>query len=79
MYGVYQTFYQSNFLSSESKSNISWIGSIQSSLLLIVGTLAGPIYDAGYLRPMLYAGTFLSVFGMMMTSICKTYWQVVLA
>ena len=79
MYGVYQTFYKSDFLSSQSESNISWIGSIQSFLLLVVGALAGTFYDAGYLRALLCIGVFLSVFGMMMTSICTTYWQVILA
>lgn len=31
------------------------------------------------MRSMLYIGTFLVVFGMMMTSICKQYWQFILA
>jgi len=79
MYGVYQTFYQTNFLRSESASNISWIGSIQSFLLLFVGAMTGIIYDAGYLRSLLWLGAGLSIFGMMVTSICKTYWQVLLA
>ena len=78
-YGEYQTFYQVDFLSSESASNISWVGSIQAALLFIVGAATGPIYDAGHLRQLLVVGTFMTVFGMMMTSICKTYWQVFLA
>ncbi len=67
------------FLSSESESNISWIGSLQAFLLVIVGVVTGPIYDAGHFRTLIFVGTFLTVFGMMMTSICKTYWEVVLA
>ena len=41
--------------------------------------MAGPFFDMGYLRTLLVLGTFLNVFGMMMTSICTTYWQAFLA
>ena len=66
-------------LSAQTASNISWIGSIQAFLLLIIGVATGPIYDAGYFRTLVAVGSFLVVFGMMMTSICKDYWQVMLA
>ncbi|TVY13218.1 Aspyridones efflux protein apdF [Lachnellula arida] len=79
-FGAYQTYYETGLLAHESPSNISWIGSIQAFLLLFVGGLiTGPIYDAGYLRGLVIAGSVLGVTGMMMTSICKEYWQVVLA
>ncbi|KAL8768302.1 MAG: hypothetical protein Q9209_005441 [Squamulea sp. 1 TL-2023] len=35
MYGVFQTYYESHTLRDESHSNIAWIGSLQSALLLI--------------------------------------------
>ena len=79
MYGVYQTFYESQTLSHESESNIAWIGSLQGGLLLIVCFFAGPVYDAGYFNALIYTGAILNVVGMMMTSICKSYWQTVLA
>ncbi|TVY42019.1 Aspyridones efflux protein [Lachnellula subtilissima] len=79
-FGAYQTYYETGLLAHESPSNISWIGSIQAFLLLFVGGLiTGPIYDAGYLRGLVITGSALGVTGMMMTSICKEYWQVVLA
>jgi hypothetical protein len=79
-FGAYQTFYEENLLKDQSPSNISWIGSIQAFMLLIVGGfMTGPIFDAGYMRAMVLTGSFASVFGMMMTSICNEYWQVVLA
>ena len=77
--GVYQTFYEQNFLSGESPSDISWIGSVQAFLLISGSIVAGPLYDRGYLRLLLYTGSFLTVFGMMMTSICTAYWQAFLA
>ncbi|KAL7786730.1 major facilitator superfamily domain-containing protein [Trichoderma ceciliae] len=78
-FGVYQTFYETNLLSHEAPSNISWIGSIQAFLLLIIGIATGPLFDLGYFYVLLSAGSFMVVFGMMMTSLCHEYWQVMLA
>ena len=76
---VYQTFYEQNFLSGESPSDISWIGSVQAFLLISGSIVAGPLDYRGYLRLLLYTGSFLTVFGMMMTSICTPLWQAFLA
>ncbi|KAI1849994.1 hypothetical protein JX265_003367 [Neoarthrinium moseri] len=78
-FGVYQTYYQDGPLRDMSPSAISWIGSIQSFLLLFVGVISGPLYDKGHLRSLLVSGSVLVVFGMMMTSLCTQYWQLVLA
>ena len=45
-FGSYQAYYETNLLTTSTPSAISWIGSIQAFLLLIVGALSGPIYDA---------------------------------
>ncbi|KAH0012615.1 MFS general substrate transporter, partial [Aureobasidium melanogenum] len=78
-FGAYQTYYETGILSSSSPSDISWIGSVQAFLLMLVGALTGPIYDAGYFRALLAVGSFGVVFGFMMLSLAKTYWQVILA
>jgi len=78
-FGVYQTYYETDILSNESPSTISWIGSMQAFLLMLVGALTGPVYDAGYFRELLAVGSFLVVFGHMMLSICTEYWQAFLA
>ena len=78
-FGVYQTYYEIQILRSTSPSAISWIGSIQAFLLMMVGALTGPVYDAGYFRALVAAGSFLVVFGHMMLSLCTEYWQVLLA
>ncbi|KAL2795207.1 major facilitator superfamily domain-containing protein [Aspergillus keveii] len=78
-FGVFQTYYESGALFSRSSSDISWIGSIQATMLLLVGFITGPIYDRGHLRALLIAGSFGIVFGTMMLSLCKEYWQVLLA
>lgn len=78
-FGVFQTYYESGELFTKSSSDISWIGSIQSFMLLAVGIFVGPIYDRGYLRSLLVVGNFGVVFGHMMLSLCTEYWQVLLA
>lgn len=101
-FGLFQTYYENNPYWTETPSNISWIGSIQAFLLLMVGgksrtsqrsctfqpstlltlndaVISGPIYDMGYFRTLIVTGSFLVPFGFMMTSLCREYWQVVVA
>jgi MFS family permease len=78
-FGVFQSYYETDVLASSSSSSISWIGSLQASLLMLVGVISGPLYDAGYFRHLVFAGLILIVFGMFMTSLCAAYWQVLLA
>lgn len=39
----------------------------------------GPIFDKGYLRSILCLGSFMVVFGLMMTSLATEYYQIFLA
>jgi MFS family permease len=78
-FGVFQSYYSTNLLSSSTPSNISWIGSIQAFLLLFVGVVSGRALDAGYYNILFAIGSFLQVFGMMMTSLSTKYYQVFLA
>jgi MFS family permease len=78
-FGSYQAYYETTLLTSSNPSAISWIGSIQAFLLMFVGAVTGPIYDAGYHRWLIIFGSFLLVFGQMMLSLCHAYWQVLLA
>ena len=78
-FGAYQTYYQSDLLKSKSESAISWIGTVQGFLLIVFSIIGGPIFDRGYVRTLLVAGSFLVVFGMMMTSLASQYWQIFLA
>ena len=47
--------------------------------MFFVGFLTGPLFDAGYLRSMLVTGVLLTCFGLMMTSLCNEYYQLLLA
>jgi len=78
-FGLFQTYYETALLKSRSSSEISWIGTFQAFLLVASGLAAGPILDRGHFRALVIIGTFLTVFGMMMTSIATQYWQIFLA
>jgi len=78
-FGVFQAFYEVNMLKDRAPSDISWIGSLQASLLFFTGVVSGGLYDAGYFRALVIVGLFLIVFGMFMTSLCYAYWQFLLA
>ncbi len=78
-FGVYQSYYQDSFMHNESSSTVSWIGSLQSFLLLVVSVFTGPLFDKGHVRLLLIVGTFMVVFGMMMTSLGKQFYQELLS
>lgn len=78
-FGVFQTYYETDLLKDSSPSAISWIGSIQVFCLMSVGAVIGPLYDAGYCRALLVAGTLLVTLGFMLTSISTRYWHIFLA
>lgn len=77
-FGALQSFYQFHLLQDHSTSSISWIGGLQSFLLVFTGLFTGPVYDMGYRQTLLVTGGFLTVFGMMMLSLCTKYYQILL-
>ncbi|KAH0848285.1 putative MFS monocarboxylate transporter [Fonsecaea pedrosoi] len=77
-FGVFEEYYLSHQLTEKSPDDIAWIGSIAAFLQFAVGAVAGPVFDRygiWILRPAIV--TF--VFALMMVSICKEYWQFMLA
>lgn len=77
-FGVFVTYYQVKF-PDKSPAVISLIGSVQPFVIVFFGFLAGPLWDAGYCRSLVIAGTSITSFGYFMVSICDSYWQVMLA
>ncbi|KAJ9656689.1 hypothetical protein H2198_004808 [Neophaeococcomyces mojaviensis] len=78
-FGLFQTYYASQPHINASPSDISWIGSIQIFLLMFIGAYSGSASDSGYFRLTSLTGIFFYVLGVFMTSICKQYYQFVLA
>ncbi|CAF9939081.1 MAG: hypothetical protein HETSPECPRED_001478 [Heterodermia speciosa] len=77
-FGIFQDYYATGAVFPASQSAIAWLGSIQGFLMLTIGVLCGRAIDAGYLRINLTAGITTTVFGMMMVSISREYWQFIL-
>ncbi|KAF8885236.1 MFS general substrate transporter [Gymnopilus junonius] len=79
-FGVFQDYYTRVFLNEHSPSAISWIGSTQLFLDFAVGLPTGKLYDAGYFRLTMVAGSLLYVFSFFMLSLAKPhhYYQVFL-
>ncbi|OTB04515.1 hypothetical protein M426DRAFT_58431 [Hypoxylon sp. CI-4A] len=77
-FGVFEEYYLTHQLEGESADKIAWIGSLAVFLQFLSGNIGGPIFDrygAWVLRP----AAVLYVFAVMMTSLCKEYWQFMLA
>ncbi|KXS93991.1 hypothetical protein AC578_3099 [Pseudocercospora eumusae] len=67
--GIFQSYYAIHFLASYSASEIAFVGSVQNFLVLFVGFLSGPLYDAGYASHLLLSGVLLTVLGTMALSL----------
>ncbi|KAF2768202.1 MFS general substrate transporter [Teratosphaeria nubilosa] len=78
-FGSFQTYYQLSYLSNDSASDISWIGTIAAFFLVIGGVVSGPLFDLGYFRAMLLTGSLAATFALFMLSLCTRYYQILLA
>lgn len=77
--GAFQQFYQTELLSSYSASTIAWIPSLQIFFMSAMGPLVGTLYDKYGPRQLVFWGSFLHVFGLMMCSLGTQYYQILLA
>ncbi|KAG1837692.1 major facilitator superfamily domain-containing protein [Suillus subalutaceus] len=80
-FGVYQDFYTQHYLTNETSSAISWIGSLNTFLVTAVGLISGSLYDRGYFYHLVIAGSLLQSFSLFMLSLSKPdqYYQIFLA
>ncbi|KAI1957045.1 hypothetical protein LOZ58_005967 [Ophidiomyces ophidiicola] len=77
--GVFQEYYQTHQLRHYSTSSISWILSLEPFALFAAGIVLGRVFDGYGPKWLLLIGTFLHVFGLMMTSVSTSYYQFLLA
>lgn len=75
---VYQAYYHTHQLHDETSSAISWIGSLQSFFLFGSSLVGGPLFDR-YGAKVIYPPALVFVFTIFMTSLCKEYYQFMLA
>lgn len=76
--GAFQEYYQNDLLSSYSASTISWIPALQIFFMMATGPIVGKLYDNYGPRYLVFGGTILHVFGLMMTSLATEYYQILL-
>ncbi|KAL3461045.1 major facilitator superfamily domain-containing protein [Aspergillus heterothallicus] len=77
--GIFQEYYQNDLLREYSTSTVSWIPSLELFFMLAMGPVVGAIYDRYGPRWLLFIGSFLHVFGLMMTSLSTKYYQLLLS
>jgi MFS family permease len=77
-YGSFQTYYELEYLPSKSASELAWIGTMATFLLIVGGVFSGPLFDLGFFRAMLLAGAFLGTLALFLLSLCTEYYQVLL-
>ncbi|KAI0309091.1 MFS general substrate transporter [Amylostereum chailletii] len=76
-FGVYQDFLVQDYLSDYSSSQISWIGSVATSLTLATGLFSGRLFDAGHFYPVTIADSVLIALCLFMLSLAQrqSYYQ----
>lgn len=77
--GVFQAYYQFTGYPTQSASNISWVPSVQLFFQFSIGAVAGPLFDKGIFYPLTIGGSILYIVCFFMVSLCRQFWQVVLA
>lgn len=77
-FGSFQTYYELNYLTTETASTISWIGTVSTFLLIFGGVLSGPFFDRGYFRTMLFTGAAIETLSVFMMSLSDKYYQLFL-
>ncbi|KAL2673767.1 hypothetical protein Neosp_012211 [[Neocosmospora] mangrovei] len=77
--GSFQQYYEVGPLKGYSSSTIAWIPSLQIFFLFALGPVVGILFDKYGPRPLIIGGTLLHVFGLMMASLAKTYYQFILS
>ncbi len=78
-FGSFQSYYEVTYLPTTSPSAISWIGSLQSALLICSGVVTGQLFDRGYFKSLMFIGAFLSTFAVMMVSLSTEFYQILLS
>ncbi|XP_014554678.1 hypothetical protein COCVIDRAFT_39426 [Bipolaris victoriae FI3] len=76
-FGTFEEYYLRHQLKGWSASDISWIGSLAIFLQFFAGMLSGPLFDR-YGEKMIRPAAVLYVVFMMVLSVCKSYWSIML-
>jgi hypothetical protein len=61
-FGIFQAYYISGAIGDVSASMVSWIGSVQIWIQFTMGLVVGKLFDDGYGRMLIWAGSALFAF-----------------
>ncbi|KAJ5798414.1 uncharacterized protein N7503_007710 [Penicillium pulvis] len=78
-FGVFEDYYATAQLAHESQSTIGWLGAMAIFFLFSISTIAGAMLDIFGPKLMIWTGSVGTVFAIMMTSLCKEFYQFLLA
>ncbi|KAK1253387.1 hypothetical protein MKX07_001464 [Trichoderma sp. CBMAI-0711] len=76
-FGTFTEYYLSHQLRDHSPDDVAWIGSLSAFLQFFIGMVGGPLFDR-YGSLVIYPSAILYVVAVMILSLCKTYWQIML-
>ncbi|KAJ4407267.1 hypothetical protein N0V85_004397 [Neurospora sp. IMI 360204] len=75
---VFESYFSTHQLVNHSASEIGWIFSLYLFIVFFVGIQVGPIFDRHGARLLVAAGSVLVVLSLMLLSLSKTYYQIML-
>ncbi|PLB44998.1 putative MFS monocarboxylate transporter [Aspergillus steynii IBT 23096] len=78
-FGLFEAHYATDQLANESQSTIAWLGAIAIFFIFSVSVISGAIQDVLGPRLPMIIGAVGMVFALMMTSLCKEFYQFLLA
>ncbi|KAJ5818811.1 hypothetical protein N7474_004402 [Penicillium riverlandense] len=78
-FGIFEEYYAAAQLAHKSSSTIAWIGAVSIFFLFAISVASGAMVDIFGPGIMLYIGATGTVFSVMMVSLCKEYYQFLLA
>ncbi|KAM0552016.1 hypothetical protein ACHAPJ_008126 [Fusarium lateritium] len=73
--GVFQKYYVSGPLRNYDSSSVSWIMSVEVFFMVFCGAFFGRLFDNYGPKYLLWFGTLAYIFGLMMVSLSKDYYQ----
>ncbi|KAJ6112512.1 hypothetical protein N7512_007836 [Penicillium capsulatum] len=78
-FGVFEQYYAADQLSGTPQSTIAWLAAIALFFLFSISVISGAMLDMFGPKIMTYVGSIGTVFAIMMTSLCKEFYQFLLA
>ncbi|KAM0452310.1 hypothetical protein ACHAO4_005520 [Trichoderma viride] len=76
-FGTFTEYYLTHQLRDHTPDDVAWIGSLSAFLQFFTGMIGGPMFDR-YGVKIMQPAAVIYIFAVMMLSLCKTYWQIIL-